>query len=161
MAAADVLPAETSAATAVTDVVNAVGKTAATEKPGLLASSTKSGSDSATVVAAYGSDGAGGASYGGNSGGDVLDNLMTPEGLQEAGTTVAVVAAAGALMGLVGLGVSVAGVTIIGAATIGTAGAVGLTGAADLAADLAAAGAAGAAAKKRRRKDEDGDESQE
>lgn len=113
----------------------------------LSAAATGKDAASSAPIAARESGSAGGYGSGAASGENagVLDQLMTPEGMQEASTTVAAVAAVGALASLVGVGVSVAGAAMVGAATIGTASAIGLTSAADLAADLAAAGAAGAA----------------
>ena len=94
---------------------------------------------------------------GGSADGDFFSQLMTPSGMQAASTAVAAVAAVGAVAGLVGIGVSVASAATIGAATMGAAGAVGLSTAADLAADLAASAAAGAAAGAvgRRRREEE------
>ena len=135
---------------------------------GLFASTNKSDAAASAagplIVNATYSDmaGSGVAGYGNDN--SILSSLMSPEGLQEAGTTVAAVAAVGALASLVGVGVSVAGAALVGAATIGTASAVGLSSAADLAADLAvasAAGAAGAAKKRKRREEDDSEEEPE
>ena len=154
-------------ATAKTTETATDAKVADGEK-GLLASasdksdkkSDSANGDTALVVRESYSD-MGGSGSGGSSSedGGILNELMSPEGVKEAGTTVAAVAAVGALAGLVGVGVSVAGAAMVGAATIGTASAIGLTSAADLAADLAAAGAAGAAGAgaARKRRDEDDD----
>lgn len=147
---------------AVEDVAKDALKAIEKEAPGLLASG-KSGSSSDGVLVAR-TESASGPAGGDGDSGSFLDQLMSPEGVQQAGTTVAAVAAVGALMGLVGIGASVAGAAVIGAATIGAAGAVGLTSAADLAADLAAVGAgagAGAAAKRRRENEEEADDESE
>lgn len=140
------------------------------EKAGLLATDKgKGANDAKPVVVRESYNDFSGSSNSGEESSNVLNQLMTPEGMQTATTTVAAVAAVGAIAGLVGVGVSVAGAAMIGAATIGTASAIGLTTAADLAADLAASAALGGAAAgfggKRRRKEEeegeDGLESQE
>ena len=146
----------------VEDVAKDALKTIGKETPGLLASS-KSGALAEGVLVAR-TDSAGASASGSGESSSFLDQLMSPEGMQQAGTTVAAVAAVGALMGLVGIGASVAGAAVIGAATIGAAGAVGLTAGVDLAADLAAVGAgagAGAAAKRRREEEEDADDESE
>lgn len=150
----------------VIDPAAAVANAAAEIAVGILATSSVSANsvaaDGSLIVRESYSD-MGGSSFAGyNNDGNILSSLMSPEGMQEAGATVAAVAAVGALASLVGVGVSVAGAVMVGAVTIGTGSAIGLTSAVDLAADLAVASAAGAAAgaasKRKRKEEDDGEE---
>ena len=110
-------------------------------KSGLLSKGGNGRSGGPVVIQE--SYGGGSAAYGDDG---LLSQLMSPEGMQTAGTAVVAVAAVGAIAGLVGVGVSMAGAAMMGAAAIGTASTIGLTSAADLAADLVASAAAGAGA---------------
>lgn len=157
-AASSVAPTATPAATAATAAADAAKTPVEREKAGALASDKgKDGASGGPVVARESYNDFSASAANGNDD-NVLNKLMTPEGMQTASTTVVAVAAVGAIAGLVGVGVSVAGAAMIGAATIGTASAIGLTTAADLAADLAASaaiGAVGAGASRRRKEEEE------